>query len=318
MNKPPKLTDSQKRRLKHLESALRDAVEIGKLQRAELLTHEIQEMLRPTGHEARLMQAKNWLFEAAMEAGNIGYAISGFEGVRKKVSHATRLYLEATALLAICYLRKGDIKKAQPLIDEALSSLKNIRTDNQRRNFRVSIVKRFEEEGMLAALREIGAQPLNIDEIYLDASAVAEKKTKEEIIILLGESTPPSVVHFLERVSMISKKQLSYKEVLFLPSHQIDQKPLKLGQRVFSSLKHVVWKSLCDPESSVYKLWFTSGMTVVFDKKYLTTAIATTLAGYKVGAYGMVVYFGALVLKMGLEVFCDVYKPKPLMGSREK
>jgi hypothetical protein len=48
------------------------------------------------------MQSKVWLFEAAMEAGNLDIAEAGFVGVRAKCSKGTRLHLEATALLAIC------------------------------------------------------------------------------------------------------------------------------------------------------------------------------------------------------------------------
>jgi hypothetical protein len=44
MAAPPKLTEGQRRQ-------------------------QIQRLLRPTGHETRLMKAKAWLFEAAMEAG---------------------------------------------------------------------------------------------------------------------------------------------------------------------------------------------------------------------------------------------------------
>jgi len=81
-------------------------------------------------------------------------------------------------------------------------------------------------------------------------------------------------------------------------------------------LKRVIWKALCDPESDVYKLWFTAGMKVVFDKKYLTTAIVTALSGYRVGIYGIVLYSSALILKVGLEVYCDVCKPTSIMSSR--
>ena len=157
----PPLTDSQKRRLKLLEPALRDAVKLGKYERAKLLTHEIQDVLRPTGHETRLMQAKNWLFEAALESGNIEFAISGFNGIRIKASSTTRLYLEATALLAVCYLRKKDLKSAQPLIEEALGNLRNISSERQRRKLHANLVKRFEEEGMLAALSQ-DASPFSL------------------------------------------------------------------------------------------------------------------------------------------------------------
>ena len=170
---------------------------------------------------------------------------------------------------------------------------------------------------MLAALRQSGSDRPNSDDLYRDAREIAETRTEEEIIILIGQSTPPSVVEFLRRVSDLTKKQLPYREVLLLASHETIKEQRKLGEKVFSALRRVVWKSLCDPESEVYKLWFTAGMKVVFDKKYLTTAIGTALAGYKVGVYGIVVYSSALILKIGLEVFCDVCKPKPIMDSND-
>jgi hypothetical protein len=170
---------------------------------------------------------------------------------------------------------------------------------------------------MLAALSQTEFNRQNLDDLHKAASEIADTKTEQEITILLGQATPPSVVQFLQRVSDRTSKQLPYREILLLQSHETDKEQLKLGKKVFYSLRRVVWKSLCDPESEVYKMWFTVGMKVVFDKKYLTTAIATALAGYRVGVYGMVVYFSALILKMGLEVYCDVCKPNPIMGSRD-
>ncbi|TOQ56144.1 hypothetical protein CGG93_24565, partial [Vibrio parahaemolyticus] len=70
---------------------------------------------RPTGHDTRILQAKNWLFEVAMEAGNLTYAKLGFEGIIKKSSGQTRLHLEATALLAICYIREQNLDMAREL-----------------------------------------------------------------------------------------------------------------------------------------------------------------------------------------------------------
>jgi hypothetical protein len=102
MPKPPNLSEGQKSRLRILEPALRQAVRSGNFQAAKIHAADIQSLLRPTGHEARLMQAKNWLFEAAMEAGDLQYAEAGFNGVRQRTSPAARVHLEATALLAIC------------------------------------------------------------------------------------------------------------------------------------------------------------------------------------------------------------------------
>jgi hypothetical protein len=251
MNRPPNLTESQKKRLKVLEPALREAVKLGNYERAKLITHDIQELLRPTGHEVRLMQAKNWLFEAALEAGKIEFAVAGFQGVRKKVASTTRLYLEATALLAVCYLRRKDVRSAEPLIEEALANLKNVSSDQQRRKLRANLIKRFEEEGMLAALGQESSFSFSesaVEQIQKDAIVIAETKSKDEIILLLGEATPPYVLDFLKKVSEESRKQLPYKEILLLPSPEIKEKNQKLGKKVFNSLKRVIWKSLCDPK----------------------------------------------------------------------
>ncbi|QNH08204.1 hypothetical protein HNQ27_12310 [Pseudomonas sp. B11D7D] len=100
------LSEDQKNKLKGLEPALRLAASRRDYEQAKKITQEIQSILRPTGHETRLMQAKNYLFETALETGKIDTAISGFVGVRQKTAKSTRLYLEATTLIAICYLRK--------------------------------------------------------------------------------------------------------------------------------------------------------------------------------------------------------------------
>jgi hypothetical protein len=311
------LTLSQKEKLRILEPALRDAVKLGKYEEAKRFALEIQSVLRPTGHETRLMQTKNWLFEAAMESGNIEIAISGFSGVRQKVSPKTRLYLEATSMLAICYLRKRDLKKAKPFIDDTVKTLKNIKSESQRRKFRKNIIKRFEDEGMLAGLSGMDSDIINIDEVQ-EAALALQVKGENELITMLGEVTPPQVIQFLEHISNVSRKQLPYKEILYLPGPRTLEDHHKLGSKVFSSVKLVVWKSLCDPESEVYKSWYSSGVKTILGKRYLTTAVVAALSGYNIGIWGVTVYVTALLFKMGIEVYCDVYQPTSIMSSREK
>src|SRR6185312_4389814 len=84
MPRPPVLTLDQKNRLHILEPALRKAVRLGDYNSARRITGEIQVVLRASGHETRLMQAKAWLFESAMEAGELDIAESGFVGIRRK------------------------------------------------------------------------------------------------------------------------------------------------------------------------------------------------------------------------------------------
>lgn len=65
MGKPKNLTKEQKEKLSVLEPMLQKATDSGNYEEAKRVTLEIQQLLRPTGHETRLMQAKNWLFETA-------------------------------------------------------------------------------------------------------------------------------------------------------------------------------------------------------------------------------------------------------------
>jgi hypothetical protein len=81
---PPPLTQDQTKKLAVLEPRLKLCVRSANLYLAKQLTAEIQLLLKPTGHETRLLQAKNWLYETAMEANSITFAKLGFEGSIKK------------------------------------------------------------------------------------------------------------------------------------------------------------------------------------------------------------------------------------------
>jgi hypothetical protein len=313
--RPPKLTTEQLQKLHELEPKLRIAAVRGDYESAQQYTIEIQRVLRPTGHEARLMQAKAWLFEAAMEAGQLNVAEPGFIGIRKKMSRGSRLHLEATTLLAICYLRQKKLEKAEPLITEALRS-RNIRSESGRRRFLRHVVARFEEEGLLAALIERHAEGLDAEEIQNLAAELVRTKSEDEIFADIGRSLPPESVAFLLKVDAMSKRGLSQKEVLYLPGEAQILEKAELGRTTFRSAKRVLWNSLCNPESDIYKAWFSSGLNCVLDRKYLGTAIAACLLNIGIGIKALAVSFAALVMKFGIEVYCDRFKPDFILETR--
>src|SRR5437879_5752001 len=110
MTQPPRLTQAQKDRLEKLEPRLRKLAQIGHYSDAKEVFLEINKILKPTGHDTRLLKARNYLFESALETGksdDLEMAISGFSGVHQKAGDKTRIWLEATAFLGICYLRKN-------------------------------------------------------------------------------------------------------------------------------------------------------------------------------------------------------------------
>lgn len=318
VSQPPKLTGTQRQRLKILEPALRNAARLGDYRSAKRLAADIQAVLRPTGHETRLMQAKNWLFEAAMEAGELETALAGFRGVRQKMASTTRTYLEATALLAICLLRKSQVADAEPLIAEVLQSDANILSVSRRRQFRMRVIRRFEEEAALAALNGPTFTPLDIDRVQEQAGLLLQTKTEDEIYVEIGREVSPEVIKILLRVHEFSGRQLTASELKFLPPARTITEKINVGKTIAEAAKRVVWRSLCDPQSEVYKAWCTNGMMSVLNSKLLTAYLVGALSGMRIGAFMLAASLVAIILRAGLDVFCEVAKPASIMIGRDE
>ena len=321
MPRPPNLTERQKQQLSRLEPVLRTAAKRGDYGTAKRIAAEIQDVLRPTGHETRLMQAKNWLFEAAMEAGKVAsVAVPGFVGVRKKMSVGTRVYLEATALLAICHLRLNDLEKAEPYMAEALKrGEKNITSDRRRAQFQRRMIDRFEAEWVLATLRV--RQPFEaLDPVQVEneAGRMVATMTEDEMMERLGTTVPSEIVDTIYRVYEFAHSQLSPADQKYLPSPKDRRKQKEVGKTVYDAAKEVVWRSLCDPENDVYKLWNEAGVEAVVNKKVVGVAVVAALGGLTIGWLGLATALTAMIFKMGLQVFCKVSEPRMLMISKSE
>ncbi len=206
--RPPKLTDKQKVRLKILETKLKSAIEKRDLKIAKALSFDLQALLRPTGHITRLIQSKNRLYELALEQGELDFAINGLSNNRNIVSEKTRLYLEATALLAICYLRKEDIENAKPLIKEVLENDSVLKSETSRRKFRTEIIERFNEEIALYSLKDKEKEEFSQIDLESEITNILATQNESEIYVSLGKSVPSHTRHLLYEVHQYSVKQL--------------------------------------------------------------------------------------------------------------
>lgn len=319
MPRPPKLTEIQRNRLKILEPALRNAVRLADYDSAKRIASDIQAVLRPTGHEARLMQAKNWLFEAAMEAGHFEIAMAGLRGIRQKMARTTRTHLEATALLAICHLRRNEVSEAEPLIGDVLQNDANISSERRRRQFRLRAIQRFEEEAALSALRGPTFTPLDVDQVQEHAGVLLRTKSEDEILADVGREVPPEVIKVLLRIHTFAGTQLSASEARFLPPARTLTEKVSLGQTITEATKRVIWRSVCDPQSEIYKAWCTNGMMAFLNSKLLAAYLVSALSGMRIGAFMLAASLVALILRMGLDVFCEVSRPSSMMiGLDEK
>lgn len=215
------------------------------------------------------MQSKNWLFEAALNAGELHTAESGFRGVLKKTNSNTKVHLEAMALLVVCLLRLKKISEAETLIPKVLNS-KNIKTPEKRRIFLINVTKRFEMEGYISAIRNLESENLNIQEIDNEAvEAIKANKSEQELYIEIAIALPNSVIDYVNRIDRASRKQLTLIELKYLPAPKNLEKKAEQGKGFFDSLKLVIWKSMCDPKSEIYKAWYTNGMSQVLSKEIL-------------------------------------------------
>lgn len=312
---PPNLTEQQKNQLSKLEPALHKAVYCSDYNKAKELAVEIQQLLRVTGHETRLMQSKNWLFEAALNAGEVRTAETGFRGVLKKTNSGTKIHLEAMALLVVCLLRLKKISEAEVLIPKVLNS-KNIKTPEKRRIFLLNVTKRFEMEGFISAVRNLESENLNIQEIDNEAvEAIKTNKSEQELYLQIAAALPNSVIDYVNRIDRASRKQLTLIELKYLPAPKNLEKNAEQGKGFFDSLKLVIWKSICDPQSEIYKAWYTNGMSHVLSKKYYTFAVTAVLLelGFAIKAIAVPVI--ALLIKFGLEVYCERYKPAEILDG---
>ena len=315
--KPPSLTAIQKRQLAVLEPALRAAVYSENYELAKKLTTEIQLLLRETGHETRLMQSKVWLFEAALNAGELLTAEAGLIGVCNKTADSTRVHLEAKALLVVCLLRQGRVKDAECHIERVLEG-KAIREQGKRRRFIESVTARFQMEGYISAARGVQYGHLNADEI--DAAAIEAVKTKseDELYVEIAAALPRSLIDAVFKIDQASRLRLSMTEVLYLPPPPQEQKSIDRGKTFFSSLKLVLWKSFCDQNSEIYKAWYTNGMSHVLSKKYYAVAVASVLMDVGFAVKAVAIPVTALLMKFGIEIYCDRYKPAEILDDRAK
>ncbi|MGN2251376.1 hypothetical protein ACFWZ1_14995 [Frateuria sp. GZRe14] len=311
------LSQVQKQRLAVLEPSLRACVAQANVTKAKEVTLEIQKLLRATGHETRLLQAKNWLFEAALEAGEVDFAKKGFKGVFDKTSNKTRVHLEAAALLAICHLREGNLELARPFLAEAVDNVRNIRSERRRRQFHARLLARFQDEAILAGLRNECARPLDLDVVDNKAVTLVREASEDKIYEELGKAVPMRARAYLEEIHQSYVLRLPAPERKFLPPPIREDKNEELGRKTSAALKRVAWRALCSKDSEIYQAW-SNGLSVVYDKRYISAAIVACFNSSNIAITMLAASAAALAIKFGAETFCEVYAPRSIMIGRDE
>jgi len=305
-------------KLRPLEASLKKAVKSGNPDKAIELATNIQHLFPKTmrGHH-RLLRAKLWAFESCVDANRISFAKRGFIGIRALSANQTRLYLEASSLLAVCHLRSKEIEQAKKLICEVIGKVNNISSELTRRQFQKRLIERIEEECILTELIGSNEMPLNVEEVQSNAVLLIQENSENEILKLIGYSVPPSSISLLNDVRTYSLNHLTPPDRKRLPAPEKAEQPKKIGLVTFSIIKRIVWKTFCNPDSTLYSLW-KNRVPKVFNEGYFSAAVVTTLGDFKIGIPLLASGISALIMRYSAEEFCTIAKPKGLMIDRGK
>src|SRR5690606_15415513 len=208
------------------------------------------------------------------------------------------------------------IEKAEPLMAEVLKNESYIKSERRRRQFRLNVIKRFEEEGALASFRDKFHERFNAEELQNDAGRLISNENEDQLFTILGKHAPPETKAIILRIEQYARKQLPAADVKLLADPRDRVKDEEVGRTIFSSVKRVLWRSLCDPSSEIYQTWFHKGMGVVLNKLYIGTAVTSALADIGIGIKAIAVPIVALIIKFGIEVYCTKYQPTGIMIER--
>jgi len=309
------LTQKQKDALQKHEPQLRQACKLGNV---DMAMHEIQIIQRSFINNRahfRVQKAKNWYYECLLNAGKTYDAKLGFESILICSNENTRIYLEAKTFLGICYLRLGEIAKSQQAIKFVVDNAKTIKSDKRRIQFYRRLIERVEDECILSQLICTKKIKLNAQEMHDQAVRLIQlNKSEEELFEYIGNALPVSTGALCESMCDFSRKQLSVgdRHKLLPPIRQTNKK--ELGKRATTIIKRVGWKTFCDADSELYKLW-NSHISTVFSCTYFAVALKKVLEDWKIGSVQVAVGILAIAFKYTCHEFCEVFKPESLMIS---
>ena len=312
-----KLSELQKSRLHNLEQKLDKCLLTRDFETAKLLVLDIQNLLRPLKKYPRLYQSKNKLIELAIELNLIEFAITQLNAARRVLKKNTRGYLEASALLAICYLRNQSIPEAKLTIKEVLSNESVIKSEKSRNVFHTEIINRFNEEIALCSLKSDFKASLDEQNIEEEAIKLLTSNSEKEIFTTLGRNTPSSTKDLIYIIHDFSTKQLTSKERLALPSPVSKVEDCEVGITIYQAIKRVLYNSICNPESDIYKAWYNNGLELVLSKNYIKSTVIACCIDLGIGIPMIIASVIALITKFGIEVFCETNKPKYILEFRK-
>jgi hypothetical protein len=305
------------KQLQPLEAELKRLVKLHQEDAAELVFTQIQKLLQPYGvNHPRLLECRLWYFESQFDANHIANAESGFTGIVARASRSSRLRVEALMFLGLCYLRQKRTRDAKAKFKEVFQQLDKIKSTQTRQLFQKRVIERIEQECLLTAIIGVEEGPMKPERILQEAEKLAEKSA-DEIVELLARNLPYGSVQLLNNVRNDAILQLRDADRKLLAAPEQASRPAQIGNLVFSVLKRVGWKTFCDPESPIYKLW-SKKIPKELNHAYFASSIVQSFNNWKIGLPLLAAGVVAIAMKYTAQEFCELTKPGSIMDTRRK
>lgn len=313
---PKKLTETQKATLQKHEKPLQIASRMGRLDDAEKHLIAIQKSFLNDRTHFRVQSAKNWYAEGLLNIGEVLKAKRFLESIRECSNSNTRGYIEATALLGICYLRMKKYDKAKELIRFVVKNTRTIiKSSTSRLQYYERLESRIQDECILSQLIGSESPDFDVKEIHDEAvDLIQQNKSEDELLEYIGYALPDSVQSAVDDMTDFSRKQLSFTDRRRLASPPKATSKKELGKRAVAVVQRIGWKVLCDEESEIYKLWNTK-VPEVFGMNYFAKAFKSVTEDWKIATIQVAIGLTAIAMKYGCQEFCSIFKPESLMIS---
>lgn len=303
--------------LRKLEPQLRAHVKAADLTAVEATIRRIQGLFINDRDHHRVLRAKNWYYQCLLEHGKTEDAKAGLEAVQQRSKEGTRLYLEATALLAVCYLRLQMIDKAKDALRVVVTRINTIGSVVRRHQFQERLLMRIDDEIILSQLIGRNEGTLEPEEMQKDAIRLLQTKSPDELYALIGDLLPASTGFLLGDVRDFATLMLPPCDQKALSAPRDTTPKETIGKKTEAALKRIGWRTLCAPDSSIYKMW-KQRIPNVFSEGYFAVAISTTLAQWKIGIPQLGIGILAIAMRYGCQDFCDTFKPEGLMIPQDE
>jgi hypothetical protein len=311
-----KLTDHQKEVLREYEPVLERSRRTGDLVSAEKAILTIQAQFLEQRSHFRLLNAKLYYYEVLLDAGKTEDAMKGFESVYLRAGKGTRIYLEASSFLGICALRLKKLDEAKKHIRYVVNNTKHIDSVERRQQFYKRFIDRLEEECVLSQLIGEERGSMDTDEIHLHAIELV-KKSDSELLENIARSLPHQTKAIVSEVRSYSINLVPLTDRKLLPPPRPEIPDSELGRKALAALKRIGWRSFCDKESGLYKLW-KDRAPKIFNQGYFASSIVTTLAEWRIGLPQLAAGIVATAMRFGCAEFCTQFKPDGLMIPRSE